>query len=140
MQIRFLNEPQLRPLAGATHWELTADFLALLEGDPATPPGAPDWRILIVPAGFETDLASVPRLPGAYLLFAGRARRSAILHDWLYDQRHPRAWADAVFRAAMAAENVAPLTRWAMWAGVRLGGAGIYAERATTESDPYHPQ
>ena len=138
MLVRFMTEPQLRPTGRGDQWELLDDFVVLIEDDATIP--APGLRTIVVPGGFATDLASVPRLPAAYLLFAGRARRSAILHDWLYQQRMPRAWADAVFRAAMGEEQVGPLARWAMWAGVRLGGAGIYAERAAAEPAPYTPQ
>ncbi len=136
MHVRFLTEPQLRPTGHGAQWELLDDFVVLIEDDATIP--APGLRTIVVPGGFATDLASVPRLPAAYLLFAGRARRSAILHDWLYEQRYPRAWADAVFRAAMGEEHVGPLARWAMWAGVRLGGSGIYAERAAPDPDPEH--
>ena len=139
MRVRFLTEPQLRPTGHGAHWELLDDFVVLIEDDGSIP--APGLRVVVVPGGFATDLASVPRLPGAYLLLAGRARRSAVLHDCLYEQRFPREWADAVFRAAMDEEHVDPLARWAMWAGVRLGGAGIYADRAAApEPDPYTPQ
>lgn len=136
MRVRFLTEPQLRPTGDGEQWELLDDFVVLIEDDSTAP--APGLRTIVVPGGFATDLASVPRLPGAYLLFAGRARRSAILHDWLYEQRYSRAWADAVFRAAMAAEDVGPASRWAMWAGVRLGGASIYADRAPADDTPEH--
>jgi len=126
MRVVFLNEPKLHPVGNGGDWALDEAFYVRIEDEnsedvPTT---------LAVPAGFSTDLASVPRLPLAYWWFAGRARRSAILHDWLYEMRYPRKWADNVFRAAMQTENVGTFARWAMWAGVRLGGGRHYRGKA----------
>ena len=136
MRVMFLTEPRLQTSGNGAQWLLAEPFVVWIEsGDSGDAP-----IVLTVPTGFNTDLASVPRLPGAYLLFAGRARRSAILHDYLYELRFPRAWADAVFRAAMVEEDVGPLARWAMWLGVRIGGGRIYDAHAAPEPDPYQPQ
>jgi len=104
-----------------------------------------------VPTGFETDYASVPRLPFVYLLFGGIGDEEAVLHDYLYTPPHrihglcgrevTRAEADRMFRGARYAsayramatyESVNPLTvlgnfwayigAWCMWAGVRCFG------------------
>lgn len=78
-----------------------------------------------VPAGFVTDLDSVPRLPVVWLLLKGWSRSAAVLHDWLYSEGLvSRAEADRVFLDAMAATRVG-LQRYAIWAGVRLFG-GLY--------------
>ena len=83
----------------------------------------------VVPAGFQTDLASVPRLPVVYWLCGGRANKPATLHDWLYSKGAiPRSVADAVFLEAMAVVRVPWLYRRLMWIGVRLGGASHYAK------------
>ncbi len=37
-----------------------------------------------VPAGFETDLASVPRIPIIYSMWGNRAHREAVIHDYLF--------------------------------------------------------
>jgi hypothetical protein len=81
-------------------------------------------RTIVVPAGFQTDLASVPRLPFVYLLCGDCAREAAVVHDYLYST-HPvdRATADAVLREASAVTGVPAWRRWLMWAGVRIGGA-----------------
>lgn len=123
--VTFLIDPLLRPLGNRNEWELVDNFTVRIEED-----GKPA-EIVTVPRGFTTDLASVPRLPGAYLLFANRARRSAILHDYLYSQHRPRKWADAVFNAAMKNE-VSFLPRFFMWLGVRIGG-GAYYEDVTSQ-------
>ena len=85
-------------------------------------------KLIIVPGGFETDFASVPRLPLAYLLTGDTAHRAAVLHDWLYTApvKCSRAEADAVLREASAASGVPWWRRWLMWAAVRIGGGGAY--------------
>lgn len=104
-----------------------------------------------VPTGFETDFASVPRLPFVYLLFGGIGDEEAVLHDYLYTPPHrthsdcgrvvSRCEADRMFRGARYAsayramstyESVNPLTvlgnfwayigAWCMWLGVRCFG------------------
>ena len=40
--------------------------------------------LIEVPAGFNTDFASVPRLPLIYAVWGDRAHREAVLHDYLY--------------------------------------------------------
>ena len=82
---------------------------------------------LIIPQGFVTDFASVPRIPVVFTLFAGRAKKSAILHDYLYEQRlFDRKTCDDLFLCAMEAEKLARWIRNSMYVGVRLGGASRY--------------
>lgn len=96
---------------------------------------------IVVDAGFITNFASVPRLPFMYLLFGGVGDEAATLHDWLYRKQHTqstgherkidRETADIVLRGVIiecltnsgASRIRAHLTAWAMWAGVRIGGA-----------------
>ena len=120
MKVTFLIQPKLQPVGNGDEWELCDPFTVRIESDDGD-----DSVVLTVPKGFTTDLASVPRLPGAYLLFNGKARRSAILHDWLYTERYPREWADMVFLAAMENE-VGAIPRTLMYWAVRLGGGAYY--------------
>lgn len=81
--------------------------------------------LIVVPAGFETDGASVPRVFWNVLPpLEGDYAAAAVLHDYLY--REPgnlsRADSDAVFREAMGVLGVGWLTRWTMWSAVRAGG------------------
>lgn len=87
--------------------------------------------LFVVPAGFETDFASVPRLFWTVIGHpAGRYAQAAVLHDWLYStQAVSRARADALFREAMAVLGVPAWQRWTMWAGVRVGGWAAYEGR-----------
>lgn len=69
--------------------------------------------LISVPAGFKTDLASIPRLFWNLLPPFGKYTNAAIVHDYLYRTRiFPRAKADKVLWQAMKFSNV----RW----GVRL--------------------
>lgn len=86
-------------------------------------------RIIQVPIGFETDFASVPRLPFMFWLLGDRGHAAAVVHDWLYrTELVSRSMADAVFREALESE-VGFLSRWAMWAGVRIGGWAAYGDK-----------
>lgn len=78
---------------------------------------------ITVPAGFQTDFASVPRLPIAYALFGDTSDEAAVVHDYLYTTHLvPRVMADAVLREASKLTGVPAWRRWPMWLGVRLFG------------------
>jgi hypothetical protein len=80
----------------------------------------------VVPAGFRTDFASVPRLVTWLVPRFGAYTLAAILHDWLCRDGirsgavSPRE-ADGIFRRVMRESGVPVLLRWMMWAGVRWG-------------------
>ncbi len=80
----------------------------------------------IIPIDFETDLASVPRVPIAYLLWGDRAHREAVLHDYLYRidavPRVSKEDADWYFREAMIGQGVSWWIHHPMYLGVRAGG------------------
>lgn len=87
-------------------------------------------RVITVPQGFPTDLASTPRIPLIYEAFGGVATMAAVVHDYLYTSgRESRAVADAVLREAAGATGVAWWRRWAMYVGVRLGGSRHYISK-----------
>jgi hypothetical protein len=76
-----------------------------------------------VPKGFNTDFASVPRLPFVYLMTGNTAHAPAVVHDFLYRTgAADRTLCDAVFKEAMELTGVPGWRRNLMWAGVRLGG------------------
>lgn len=67
-------------------------------------------RTFTVPAGFETDFASVPRLPFAYWLTGNTAHGPAVVHDYLCRTGLvPRELADEVFKEAM---HTIGMPRW----------------------------
>ncbi len=83
-------------------------------------------RVITVPAGFETDLASVPRLPIVYMMWGDRAHRESVLHDYLYRIDSvtdlPRADCDALFRQAMISRGNPWWIYQPMYWGVWLWG------------------
>jgi hypothetical protein len=83
-------------------------------------------RTITVPEGFETDLASVPRLPIVYIAWGDRAHREAVLHDYLYSigavPDLPREECDKLFRQAMISRGNPWWIYQPMYWGVRLGG------------------
>ena len=73
-----------------------------------------------VPAGFVTDLASIPREFWSLLPRDARYMPAAIVHDYLYWQQEvTKDSADAVFKMAMQDLNVRSLTVAVIYAGVR---------------------
>lgn len=99
-------------------------------------------NVIWVPKGALTDFASVPRLVGAYLMFGGKGKRAAVIHDWLYvlgkvdPQRWPRELCDDIFKEALQASGYSWLTVQAMYRGVRFGGAAHYEAPALPQSVP----
>ncbi len=75
-----------------------------------------------VPAGFETDLASVPRLIVIYELWGNRCHREAVIHDYLYRidsvPQASKLQADRTFLEAMKVRGKPFYIRWFMFAGV----------------------
>ena len=106
----------------------------------------PMWRVLeplnfhsekfnkdyVVPAGFLSDLASVPRVPIAWLAAGGAGNAAAIVHDWLYNygvkfkQIADRAEADEIFFEAMVDCRVPLWRAWVMFGAVRRFGAAHF--------------
>lgn len=116
----FLGPLDLR-LWGPGRWVLLRDF----------PYYSDLMGLITVPEGLITDLASVPRLPLAYLIAGSRFPAPAVVHDYLY--QHPdfddRKLADAVLHEAAGVEmpgygigREGGIIRSLAWAAVRVGG------------------
>lgn len=89
-------------------------------------------NLVIVPTGFETDGATVPRFLWPLLPMTGRYLRAAVLHDFLYSRLrqgtpHPyvttRKAADRLFLDAMRVVGVERPRRWILYLAVRAFGA-----------------
>ena len=79
-------------------------------------------QTFMVPAGFVTDFATVPRIFFWLVPSYGAYTKAAILHDYLLTEKLvSRADADGLFRRAMRELGVPFVRRWTMWAGVRAG-------------------
>lgn len=99
-------------------WKVLEDFL-FVDGVGRT------WR---VPAGFVTDLASVPRaLWGLYPPF-GSYEDAAVVHDFMYTYQSTlspevdKGFADDHLMQGMVARGTGWLTRHAVYWGVKVGG------------------
>lgn len=97
-------------------------------------------ELIVVPPGFVTDLASVPRFVWSFYPPDGPWAKAAIIHDFLYFSRGTGVWhdevgitrerpysrkeADDILKEAMADRKVGRWEQFVIWASVRLGGAG----------------
>lgn len=78
---------------------------------------------IIIPAGYITDFATVPRLLWSIIPPIGRHNRAALLHDYLYDNRiGSRIFADKLFKKILLEDGVGRLKAEIMYLGVRIGG------------------
>jgi hypothetical protein len=96
-----------------------------------------DWRAkagvhmtpaqVSVPAGFVTDLASIPTVLWSELPPAARYSYAAIIHDYLYwFQPCSREEADAVLKAAMEDMKVSAPKILIIYNAVRVAGGGAW--------------
>lgn len=84
-------------------------------------------RAVLVPRGFVTDFASVPRLPFAYMLMGNCANEAAVVHDYLYSTGEvPKNVADSIFLEAMKITKIAAWRRYPMYWAVSLFGGSHY--------------
>lgn len=131
----YLCLPQRAPLVrslGAGQWELAADWSFVL-GRALGGRFLGHRETATIPAGFVSDLFSVPPLLRAVLPRDQRDNRPAFIHDFLYAtiglRSHwieapvfSRAECDAALLLAMEATGFGWLRRHDIYAGVRLGG------------------
>lgn len=104
-------------------WKLEDEFTATISG-----------REFTVPAGFITDLASIPRFFWRILPPFGRYTAAAVLHDYLYSEQFvPRDKADWVFMMSMKALNVHPIKVAAMYRAVRMFGRRAWKNKTTRQ-------
>lgn len=83
-----------------------------------------DEEIWLIPAGYVTDFATVPRIAVWLIPRFGAYTKAAILHDFLLtDTDVSSVDADNLFRRALRELGVPPVRRTLMWVGVRWGAA-----------------
>ena len=108
----FLTPLDIRALPGGRRFTLLFDLIYKGRRDR-----------FVIPAGFETDLASIPRIFTPLVTKLGPWNTAAVVHDWLYQvQTTTRKDADGIFRRILKEEGVGGFKRWGMWQAVRLGG------------------
>lgn len=85
---------------------------------------------IVVPKGFKTDYASIPRLFRNIINSYGKHGRAAVVHDWLYSKECyincTRKQADVIFLEIMEECNVDKLKRQLMYRMVRLFGSNHF--------------
>jgi len=96
-------------------WELVHDLVYRGNDD-----------FFVVPAGFATDFASVPKIVSWLVPRYGRYTKAAVLHDYLLEDPDglgiSRCDADGLFRKTLKELDVGYVRRRLMWAGVRWAG------------------
>lgn len=79
--------------------------------------------VIEVPAGFVTDLATIPRIFWTILPPDGKYAKAAIIHDWMYDNAlRTKKEADLIFLDGMTVLGVLKWKRTIMYWAVRLYG------------------
>lgn len=113
----FFSPLAVEVMPGSRYFRLTKNFYVRHKGS-----------LYIIPKGFLTDFASVPRALWPIFPPHGKYTRAAVFHDWLY-QFGPlsRLEADRAFLEAMQSLDVPLLQRRLMYRGVRLGGGRAWS-------------
>ncbi len=119
-------------VAGALHMGRFRDRIYYLDKEIKWSPGpGQDGPAVAVPAGFVTDLASIPRVFWSLLPTDGAYTFPAIVHDYLYwTQKHSRETADNVFRYGMDDMKVSSAIGLAIYTAVRAGGGSAWSSNA----------
>jgi Protein of unknown function (DUF1353) len=94
-------------------------------------PGQDTFKPVIVPIGFVTDFASIPRIFWSLLRPDGEYTYPAIIHDFLYwTQDRPRDVCDEIFKLGMEEFGIHATTVFSIYNAVRLGGDSSWNENA----------
>jgi hypothetical protein len=91
-----------------------------------------------VPEGYITDLDSVPRIPIFYLIFKGRTRKAAAVHDYMYGSGLNRKTADTEFLKLMELERVRRRYRLPIYWAVRIFGGSRYSKKQVSSLQTTH--
>lgn len=117
----FLSDLELRHRPGQLCWEVIQPLCY----------HCADGQVIDVPAGYRTDLASVPRIARRIVDPQTPAvRRPSVVHDYIYThltQRFTKAEADRIFYDALREEGMGSVLAWLMWQAVRIGGRGNWS-------------
>lgn len=93
--------------------------------------GSNNW--IHVPAGFETDFGSIPRLFWMFVSPVGPYGKAFVLHDWLYRKAsgHTKIVADALLYEALGILECPWILKRAIFDGVYYFGHFAYNWEAT---------
>ncbi|EKH1093474.1 DUF1353 domain-containing protein [Salmonella enterica] len=111
--------PAILEMLGHYNWRVHEPFAFYLSDDSSD--------VIEVPAGFITDLATVPRIFWILLPPDGKYAKAAIIHDYLYDNAlRTKYEADRIFLDGMTVLGVPKWKKMIMYWAVRLFGRGNY--------------
>lgn len=80
-------------------------------------------EIIVVPVGFITDFASVPRIFWAIISPVDKHGKAAVIHDYCYYYAtYDRKRSDEIFYEGLKVLEVEPWKAWCMYKSVRIGG------------------
>lgn len=100
-------------------WEVVEEYAVLVFG-----------QEIIVPKGFKTDLASVPRLLWSVFPPFGQHNNAAVVHDYLYKTKKiSRVEADIIFLELMRLSRVGLIKRHLFFYAVRIFGWLAYHKK-----------
>lgn len=133
--LQILNEPGA--VGGALHMGRFRDRMYWLLKEIRWSPGSgQEGPTVSVPAGFVTDLTSIPRIFWTLLPTDGVYTFPAIVHDYLYwTQNYPRETADKILLYGMNDMNVSDATAHAIYLAVRAGGGVAWSNNARLKED-----
>ncbi|EAO0947453.1 DUF1353 domain-containing protein [Salmonella enterica] len=113
--------PAILEMLGHYNWRVHEPFAFYLSDD--------ESDVIEVPAGFVTDLATVPRIFWSVMPPDGKYAKAAIIHDYLYDNAlRTKKEADLIFLDGMAVLGVPKWKRIVMYLAVRIFGRGNYSK------------
>lgn len=113
--------PAILEMLGHYEWRVHEPFAFYLSND--------NSDVIEVPAGFITDLATVPRIFWIMLPPDGKYAKASIIHDYLYDNAlRTKKEADRIFLDGMTVLGVPRWKRMIMYYAVRLFGQGMYGK------------
>lgn len=128
----FKNQPILQPVdTRQREFRLLSQFLFYFDSSKNIPDEPPiiNYAVyrampaIVVPRGFITDMASVPRFLWWLYSPFGSYGNAAILHDWLYSSElFSRKTCDQIFRHAMQVSGVNVIRRNIIYFAVRMFG------------------
>jgi hypothetical protein len=85
---------------------------------------------LLIPKGFKTDLASVPRILWSVFPPFGKYNTAAVVHDYLYKtKRYSRQDSDVIFLETMRLSKVGLIQRHLFFYAVRMFGWFAYNKK-----------
>lgn len=121
--MRTFKEDLVVKSVDATTWQLVDDFYFYFDESDKS-------KGVVVPDGFITDFASVPKLFWSIFPPVGLYTKAAVMHDYLYQNGnklgHDRKFCDDMLKEAMRALGVGVVVRTSMYLGVRLFGGKYY--------------